>query len=140
MDINTKKLLKEYLTQAENEGRQAQGIRGLRSRVPKVFDYIDEKGIDIKFFGIREASGYQGWLINSGRIDGRRYNARTILSYLSCASGFFDFLKQKGIVYSNPFKEIKYIRAGKTLPKEILKEKELGRLLSYFAGYLERLI
>ncbi len=136
--MNNNQLLNQFLKEIQLEGRSIQSIRNLRCRIPKLFDYINENSLDIKYFRAREAIGYQGWLIETGRFDGGRYSTRTLLSYLTAASSFFDFLKSRNLIYSNPFKEIKYIRAEKTLPRDILKENQISRLLSYFADYQNR--
>ena len=59
-------------------------------------------------------------------------------TYLTAASSFLDFLSVRSLVYSNPFKEIRFIKSEKTLPPVILKEKQMSMLLLYFAEYWKR--
>jgi len=136
-EVTFKELLNRFLLEAELSGRREQGLIGLRSRVPKLFVYLEEMGLTFDIFGVNQALDYQGWLLSTGRLDGDKYSSRTVHSYLVSANSFFDFLKRKGIVFSNPFKEITYLRAEAKLPRDILKEKEISKLLDYFSRYDE---
>ena len=130
-------LFKEYLHQVKLAGHTVQGIIGLRTRVPKFFTFLEEKGLQINEVGIREAQDYQGWLIETGRKDGGSYSPKTVNSYLIAATNFFEFAKRKGNVLSNPFKEIKKMRIDKKLPKNLLKEDEMNLLLEKLSRYDE---
>ena len=138
-DVNSKKLLNRFLVEAKLSGRREQGLIGLRSRIPKLFAYILETCLTFDIFGVNQALDYQGWLLSTGRLDGGKYSTRTIHSYLVAAGSFFDFLKTKGIVHSNPFKEITYLRLEAKLPRNILKEKDINKLLDYFSRYDEEM-
>lgn len=138
-EVSSKKLLNRFLLEATLSGRREQGLIGLRRRIPKLFAYIQEMGLTFDIFGVNQALDYQGWLLSTGRLDGGKYSSRTIHSYLVAAGSFFDFLVKKGIVFSNPFKEITYLRVEAKLPRDILKEKEISKLLDYFSRYDEEM-
>ena len=137
MTVREQKLVAAFLKEAVSSGRREQGIMGLRHRIPKFFVYLEEKGLRLSDIDSRLALGYQGWLLETGRKDGGAYSARSVHAYLVAAGAFYDFLKRKGVVLTNPFKEISYLRTEKKLPREILKEKEINRLLAYFAAFDE---
>jgi site-specific recombinase XerD len=132
-----RQLFKEYLEQARLAGHTVQGILGLRNRVPKFFIFLEEKGLEISEIGIREAQDYQGWLIDTGRLDGGKYSPKTVNAFLISVTNFYEFVKQKGLVPSNPFKEIKKMRIDKKLPRNLLKEDEMNRFLAKLAQYDE---
>ena len=132
-----KKLFEEYLNQARLAGHTVQGLIGLQSRVPKFFIFLDERDLAIHEVGIREAQDYQGWLITTGRKDGGKYSPKTINSYLISVTNFYEFVKRKGLVPSNPFKEIKRMRINKKLPRNLLKEDEMNLFLEKLALYDE---
>ena len=123
------RLFEEYLADEKLIGHTEKGLHLLKAKVPKLFDYLDE--MDFKFgeVGIKEAQGYQGWLLETGRRDGGKYRNSTIATYLKAAASFYEFLTRKGVVYGNPFKEIRRVKEEKTLPRNIPKEKELDGLL-----------
>ena len=60
-----------------------------------------------------------------------------MLSFVSAATSFYDFLKVKGIVPSNPFREIRKVRQVRRLPGNILKEKEMDRFLERLSHFEE---
>ena len=132
-----RQLFKEYLEHIRLAGHTVQGILGLRTRVPKFFTFLDEKGFEISEVGIHEAQDYQGWLIETGRLDGGKYNPKTVNAFLISVTNFYEFVKQKGLVASNSFKEIKKMRIDKKLPRNLLKEDEMNRFLAKLAQYDE---
>jgi len=137
MNEKYKKLFQEYLNQARLVGHTVQGLIGLRSRVPRFFNYLEEKDLEIHEIGIREAQDYQGWLIATGRKDGGKYSPKTVNAYLISVTNFYEFVKRKGMVSSNPFKEIKKMRIDKKLPRNLLKEDGMNLFLEKLAQYDE---
>ena len=132
-----RQLFKEYLEQARLAGHTVQGLIGLRTRVPKFFIFMEEKGLEINEVGIREAQDYQGWLIETGRHDGGKYSPKTVNAFLIAVTNFYEFVKQKGLAASNPFKEIKKMRINKKLPRNLLKEDQMNLFLEKLSRYDE---
>jgi len=135
MNDKYKSLFNEYLQHIRLAGHTVQGIIGLRSRVPKFFTFLEEQGLEIHEVGIREAQEYQGWLISTGRKDGGQYSPKTINAYIISASNFYGFVKRKGLVSANPFKEIKRMRIDRKLPRNLLKEDQMNDFLAKLAQY-----
>jgi integrase/recombinase XerD len=123
-------LLTSFLADARLRGHREQGVAGLKQRVPKFLAFVEERGYELLYVGVKEAQEYQGYLLEGGRRDGGKYSTRTVASYVVAATALYAYLKREGKVFSNPFKEIKKLRVEKKLPKSILKEAELLRLLS----------
>ena len=137
MEEQYRKLFEEYLNEIKLEGHTVQGLLGLRIRVPKFFTFLTEKNLKINEVGIREAQDFQGWLIETGRLDGGAYSPKTVNSYLIAATNFYEFAKRKGLVASNPFKEIKKMRIDKKLPRNLLKEDQMNRFLEKLSRFDE---
>jgi len=137
MNEKYEKLFLEYLNQARLAGHTVQGLIGLRNRVPKFFTFLEERDLAIHEVGIREAQDYQGWLISTGRKDGGEYSPKTVNAYLIAVTNFYEFVKRKGLVASNPFKEIKKMRINKKLPRNLLKEDQMNLFLEKLAQYDE---
>jgi site-specific recombinase XerD len=135
MADDLKKLLKEFLAEAKLEGRTIQGLIGLRKSIPHLFAYLEEKNLQLMELKLKEAVGYQGWLRERLTKKGNKYSGRTIDAYLVSATAFCEFVKSKGVLAVNPFKEMRKIRPEKKLPQNILREKELCRLLERLAHY-----
>lgn len=125
----------ECLAEAKRAGHREQGLRGLRVRIPKLLAYLREQGLTVMQVGVVEAQGFQRWLIEGGRADGRRYAASTVLSYLKAVAHFYEFLKARHLVGSNPFREIRRVRPEKRLPRTLLKEPQMAALLAELARY-----
>jgi site-specific recombinase XerD len=118
-------------------GHTEQGVLDLRTRVPRFFTFLTEKNVKINGVGIREAQDYQGWLIEAGRLKGGAYSPKTVNSFLIAASNFYEFVKRKNLVLSNPFKEIKKMRIDKKLPRNLLKEEQMQKFLEKLSRYDE---
>jgi len=137
MEDQFKALFSEYLAEIKLQGHTVQGLLGLRIRVPKFFTFLAEKNLMINEVGIREAQDFQGWLIETGRLDGAPYSPKTVNSFLIAATNFYEFVKRKGLILSNPFKEIKKMRIDKKLPRNLLKEDQMSVFLEKLSRYDE---
>jgi site-specific recombinase XerD len=129
MNNGQKALLNDFLKEGKILGYREQHLIGLRCRVPKLFMFLNKKDIRIHEMDVRYAQEYQGWLIETGKTNGGKYRNNTILSYLQAAGTLCEYLKRKGLILSNPFREIRKVRADKVIPKNLLKEKEMNDLL-----------
>jgi integrase/recombinase XerC len=126
-------LLDKFIRFEKRRGKRDQWITALPSRTNKLFVFLDETGIDFKTLKPKDALSYQGWLLNT-KPD---YAKTTVLSYMTAASAFYEFLKTESIVYANPFKEIRKVRAEKKLPRNLPKENELFVFLSTLSCFDE---
>jgi len=129
MNKENKKLIEKYLEEEILRDHTEQGFYSMKRALPKLFDYLEKHGISVNEVGAGEAHEYQGWLIATGRDDGKKYSGKTILAHIFAASSFYEFLRRRKMIATNPFKEIKKIRLDKTLPAGILKEKEMDEFL-----------
>lgn len=135
MNKDNQLIFNEYLEEEKLAGHTKQGFSNLKSRVPKLFIFIEEMDYRVSGLGIREAQEYQGWLIKTGRKDGGKYSPKTVNSYLISASNFYEFAKRTHLVPSNPFKEIKRLGINKKLPRNLLKEKEMAAFLNELSQF-----
>lgn len=135
MDNNQKELISEFLKDEKLKGRMEKGLKTLKQTVPKLMFWLDLSDLQFSEVGVKEALSYQEWLIETGRLDGGKYQASTVRNYLKAAGSFYEFLKDKGIVHDNPFKQIRKIREEKILPRNILKEKQMDALLTALSRY-----
>lgn len=135
MENKQKELIAEFLKDEKLKGRMEKSLIQLKSSVPKLIHYLDLSGIGFSEAGVKEALAYQEWIIETGRLDGGKYQASTVRNYLKAAGSFYEFLKNKGIVPDNPFRQIRKIREEKILPRNILKEKQMDALLTALSHY-----
>jgi len=130
-------LLAEFLETEKLKGARKQYLMGLKNRVPKLLHYLSSRGLTYGELKVRGALAYQGELLQTRTKRGGKYASATVLSYLFAALSFYDFLKEKGLVPSNPFKEIRKVRVEKKLPRNLLKEKEMDRFLDRLSHFEE---
>lgn len=128
-------ILTKYLEEEKQRGHTVQGLAGLRNRVPKFFKYLISKDLNMRQIRAKDAAGYQAWLRETGRLDGKKYSVNAINAYLTSATSFYSYLKRNHIVYSNPFLEVKKLRHELKLPRNILKEKEMSVFLTRLAKF-----
>jgi len=129
MNKENRELFNRYLEEEKLAGHTKQGFTGLKTRIPKLFVFLEEMDYSVSGFGVRQAQEYQGWLIESGRMDGGKYSPKTVNAFLVAATSFCEFTKRKHLIPSNPFKEIRKQRIDLKLPRNLLKEKELDEFL-----------
>lgn len=124
-------LYADYLVYLKVRGHRIRGIKGIKIRACIIFEYMRESGIkQLRQIGIREAQKYQGWLMERGLKKGKEYSNRTLNCYLVTVTNFFQYLKYRKIILTNPFKEVKKAGKEKKLPYSLLKEKEMQVLLA----------
>jgi len=124
-----KNVLEMFLEELRRMGRKTRAIKNIQNRIPRFLHFLEEKEYPFQLSPGR-AQEYQGWLM-----EGKIYSTRTIACYMGPLTSFYDFLKRKGIVATNPFKQIKKIRVSKKLPENILKPEEMMKLLESLAKY-----
>lgn len=130
-------LFSEFLEEEIISGRMEKGIIQLKRALPKLFYWLDETGYQLSEIGIGEALAFQGWIIETGRLDGEPYQSSTVRNYLKAAASYYDFLKNRGLVLENPFRQIRRVREEKTLPRNIIKEDQMDSLLTALSRYDE---
>jgi site-specific recombinase XerD len=120
------------------EARRQEGFgshRMMKMQIKRLFSYLDEKGYGFTDVRLAEAQAYQGWLVEL-----RRYEVGSLINFMKAAKAFYGWLKKSGIVYMNPFLEVRRIRMEKRLPRNILKANQMNRLLTAlrdFGGIME---
>ena len=124
-------LLREFLQSCKAEGLlTVQALRGLRTRVPKLFAYLDETGLELLCLKARDAQSYIGWLSsNRCQRSASVYSGHTVAAFFTAAVSFYEYLRRRGLVLTNPFKETRRIRSEKHILRGLLKESEMEELL-----------
>ena len=124
-----KTILNKFLEYEHLRGIRDRGLLVLIRCVPKLLNYIEEHDLRLQEVRLKEAIAYQGYLIDTGRIDGGKYSANTIRTMIVSAKRFYDYLKRINIIITNPFTELRRVRLEERIPRNILKEKQMNDLL-----------
>ena len=128
-------LLDEFLKEMGIKGHRKRYLTTTRIRLKQLFKYFEENDLEYTDVRLREAQEYQGWLIRKGREDGKKYAESSINSYVCAAASFFNFLKNRNIICSNPFSAVKRMREGKKIPGNVLREKQMNAVLSALTDF-----
>jgi site-specific recombinase XerD len=137
MTAEHEKLFKEYEQDARARYRE-QTYLGLRRDAKKVIEYVEGLGLGLGELTVRQAQGYQGYLLERGRKrDGGAYARSSVLNRLTAAVTLYEFLKRRGMVRADPFRAIRKVRDVRPLPRNIPKEKELNEFLEALGRYDE---
>lgn len=131
------KMCMEYLAYARLAGHKESTVERERYRLPHLFAYLDEKGFAFHEVMAKEAQGFQGWLLEKDNGKGGRHSSGGILNILKTAGMFYEYLKAKKLVFSNPFRNIRKIREVRKLPRNLLKEKQMADLLKELERFEE---
>lgn len=105
------KLFTEYLEYERLRGHTEQGFRHVKNRTPHFIEYLEECGTLLADVRIKDASGFQGWLL------AKKLQNATVVSYMKPTSRFCEYLRKCGVLPSNPFTMIRRVRPVKKLPE-----------------------
>jgi len=123
------KYLKGYLEELKLKSMRKASVRKKKDEVKKLLKYLEERELDIQDLGVRQAQEYQGYLLEHKKKDGAGYSRNTVATFMTQASSFYEYLKKGNVVLTNPFKYIRRVNMDKLLPKNLLKPKDMNRLL-----------
>jgi len=128
-----RQMLDEYLRELRLAGRtRANAQYSLRL----FFEYLAATGRECTRMSLRDAQDFQMYIATrTGEKETALYTAGSVHNIIACVTSFYTSLKKKNVIPSNPFKEIERPRQGKTLPKNILPEKKLARLLRHLKEF-----
>lgn len=125
--------IKEYIDSEKINPKHYKRLLYKTHLLKELKEYLCDK--EVNEVGIKEALEYQGWLFEKGKQQDLNYSPSTINEYMTTASNFYDYLKEQNVVFNNPFKSIKRLRLEKKIPRNILNEKEIDKLLNYFRDW-----
>jgi len=129
-------IMDDFVAYEKSRGLSNIGLRGTSGRIPRFFDYLNEKGLNVYDVKIPEALEYQRWLIKKGqKKDGKKYSNGTVIGLMQTVTNLYSFLKVNKKVCANPFLDIRKVRSDVTVPRNVLKEKELFMLLEELSCY-----
>lgn len=117
-------LIDEYIRSKMVNQRKYKRFKSKVHLLKRFEEFLGDR--DLKEIGVKEAQEYQGWIIQYGE----DYSPSTVIEYISAVSKFFNYLKNRGILFENPFKSIKKVKLNKKIPRNILNEKDMDSLLS----------
>lgn len=127
-------LTNEFLNYYRSSGRTTPRV-GVAHRVRKLLSYLKERGLALQAVGYKEALAYQLYLTEQPAAKGKGYSSGSIANYIKKAIVFFEFLKVKGLVVTNPFLDLERVKVKKSLPKNLLKEQEMAKFLAELAQF-----
>jgi site-specific recombinase XerD len=132
-------LLCQFLSAGRTEGRSPRALRDLGNRARRLFDYLAETGLELLCLSAKDAHGYIAWLSSQPSCrGGGPLSARAIIAYHVAASSFYEYLRRRGYVVGNPLREVKQLRGEKRIPRGLLKETEMERLLEELTRFDEQ--
>jgi site-specific recombinase XerD len=128
MNKEQTKLLNVYLEELSLLGKN---VSRVKSPLQIYFKYLNNLNIDLHYIKVSEAQNYQYYLSALVNIDGKpKYQILSINTMITAVSSFYNYLKNKNLIIANPFTEIKRIKLPKALPRNILNEKDMNKLLN----------
>ena len=122
-------LYRAVLAEENARGRRPRGITSLRHRTPWFLRFMEERGKLATETTVADAYAYQGFLVEHRTKSGEPFCARSVLSYLEAANVFCDWLCRAGESFDNPFVSIRRVRSPQKVPRGILVERDMEKLL-----------
>jgi len=123
------------------EHETLRGMKNMKDRATSLkalFIYLNEGGIEACDLRIKEAQEFQTYLCSLKNENGTSYYATySIKNIIYVATNFYNYLKEKGKVYSNPFHHIKQIKVKRRLPRNIPVEEKMNEFLEILSRFWE---
>ena len=128
-------MLNCFIEDERLRGKRESYLKGLKNRVPKLFEYLNDNDINLNAVKITDALSFQKHLIENRSKSGARLKNISINCIVNAAVTFYNYLKREGIISVNPFKEIRRMRENRRLPRNVLKEKDMSRFLTVLSEF-----
>jgi len=107
-----------------------------RSPITAFFRWVNDRGLDFLCLRIAEAQEFQLHLATKTDEDGSvHYSRVTVSTMVDRVRRFYDYLRKKKLIHSNPFNEIQAIKRKKAIPKNILNEEQMSLFLRHFREF-----
>lgn len=135
------RILTEYLRELHLQNRPTQKVK---SNLKIFLKYAENSGIDFLRLKIRDAQDFQMYLSTAVNEDGStcaersrsiHYSRGSVLAIIGSTTSFYDYLRKKKVIISNPFLEITRIKRTKPLPKNILNEENMDKFLRHLKEF-----
>ncbi|MCP4132431.1 MAG: tyrosine-type recombinase/integrase [bacterium] len=122
-------VLNEYLRELKIQDKNTNKIK-TSARV--FFTFVNDTALDYLRLKVSEAQEFQTYLTTMTKEDGAiHYNISTVSAMLSLLTSFYEYLRKKRIVQTNPFLEIKKVTKNRILPRNVLNEKNMDKFLKH---------
>jgi integrase/recombinase XerD len=132
MNEQENNILTEYLDFLHSQGVKTTGHK---CSVGIFFRYIDSCGLDFQRLRIAEAQDFQVYLTTKPGKGGKTYSAVTVSTITDRVRRFYDYLRTRGLIHGNPFREIQNVRRARALPRNILSEEKMNKFLRHLREF-----
>jgi integrase/recombinase XerD len=123
-------LIKDFAAFEARRGGRPAWVKNIPYRIRPFFRFLENTGRVVEeVCRAKDALAYQGWLLEQTTKSGKKFEVSTIKCHMTAVSLFYAWMKKRGMVYTNPFCEIKKVRGAQKLPRHIPKEQELDLFL-----------
>lgn len=109
-------------------------IAGYLRHVRALLSWLSKRGVALAQAKSEDLLAYQSALLAARKEDGRPYSIGHQINQLSAMRSFFRFLYRRGYILMDPAASLEFPRRDKRLPRLVLGEGEVRRLLEAASG------
>ena len=136
MEKNIQTIIENYLKDLELSGVN---LTNNRSAIGIFRKYTVDENLDFLKLTIPQAQDYQTYLSTKTNEQGQTHYSRvTVSTLIDKVRRFYDHLKKRKLIHSNPFKEISRVKRVKSLPRNVLTEENMEKLLRVLKEFHKR--
>jgi len=128
MNKKREKIVKKYKKYLELKEYAKESVYRYILTLKEYFEYLDLINIEYDLVTFRIAEDYRSCLVSDKSISRGSINNR--LNRIRC---FYRYLLLKNHIVKNPFKGLKSLKLGTSIPKNILSVDDMGLLLDNFS-------
>jgi integrase/recombinase XerD len=132
----TERLIAEHLRELEVQGYRALVSRGWYLKQYR--KYLEAEGLELGEVDARAAEAYQTSLATEVGRDGEaQYRAKTVVMLVWSVRALYEWLRERGEVARNPFRDVPRMKVGKRTPREVPSADELCGKLGALSRFWE---
>jgi integrase/recombinase XerD len=121
------------------EYEKIRGIKdftNLKSYLKPFFKYLEIIGKEPEDISLKEAQEFQTYISTLKKEDESfHYASLSVATIMSITLRFYNYLRETGRAYKNPFLGVKRIRLERKLPRNIPDEEKMNKMLKIVAGF-----
>jgi site-specific recombinase XerD len=140
MRAEKEKIYFEYLEECKIRGRS---LKNIKYCLNIFYEYLNKNfSGGTLFLKIKDAESFQEYLIleksdkkHPGKDNRARFTKASVLNIVGAVSSFYEYLKRRKLIYSNPFLEVERLKRNKALPRNILNEENMNKFLNNLKAF-----
>ncbi|MCW8965637.1 MAG: tyrosine-type recombinase/integrase, partial [Candidatus Pacearchaeota archaeon] len=127
--------LNDYVNSEKLKGKSRRWYTNIKYLLKRFNEYLTINNLSLKEVRLKDAGDFQEYLSNIKSRYDKEFTRGSIIHIITAVKGFYNYLKERHIIYNNPFRYLDVMRLEEKVLRHLLKEKELAEYLDKFLDF-----